>query len=100
MEGKLLAWIAAFLTDRSQCVVVEGMFSSWVSVTSGVPQGSVLGPILFLLYIDDVTMIYPELVTFKLFADDLKIYTSVESALSSSNLSTAIPSLELWCTTW
>ena len=79
VSGKLLDGIAAFVAGRSQRVVVEYTFSSWVTVVSGVPQSSVLGPILFLLYIDDVTLIYPGSVTFKLFADDLKIYNSIES---------------------
>ena len=57
--------------------MVEHMLSDWVKVVSGVPQGSVLGPILFIMYIDDITLIYPGQVTFKLYADDLKVYSSV-----------------------
>jgi len=61
IDGLLLSWICAFLSNRTQCVVVEGFSSNWVSVISGVPQGSVsvLGPIFFLLYVDDVTLVYP-----------------------------------------
>ena len=58
----------------------------------------VLGPILFLLYIDDVTLICPGSVTSKLFADDLKIYSNVE--VSSESLSTTISQLEAWCRVW
>jgi len=100
LEGKLLTWIGAFLSGRSQCVVVEGMFSNWVGVASGVPQGSVLGPILFILFVDDITQIYPGQVTFKLFADDLKMYSSVESSVSSASLTTAISLLQDWCHVW
>ena len=95
--GKLLEWIASFLAGRSQRVVVEYMFSSWVTVVSGVPQGSVLGPILFLLYIDDVTLIYPGCVTFKLFADDLKIYNSIESSLDANDLRRTLIELQNLC---
>ena len=92
--GPLLAWIGVFLCGRSQCVVVEHMLSDWVKVVSGVPQGSVLGPILFIMYIDDITLIYPGEVTFKLYADDLKVYSSVLSSADTSELHTVLPLLE------
>ena len=100
IDGPLLSWICAFLSSRVQRVTAEGVSSEWVKVISGVPQGSVLGPVLFLMYIDDVTLIYPGLVTYKLFADDLKIYSSVDSAQSSVDLHTTLLRLEEWCRTW
>ena len=59
IDGLLLSWICAFLSNRTQHVVIEGFPSNWVSVISGVPQGSVIGPILFLLYVDDVILACP-----------------------------------------
>ena len=71
----IINWVEQWLTDRRQRVVVDGEVSSWKSVLSGVPKGSVLGPILFLVYINDLG----EGVTGKLlkFADDTKLFRKV-----------------------
>ena len=57
VSGQLLEWICCFLTTRSQCVIVNGHFSEWLPVVSGVLQGSILGLLLFILYTDDVQCI-------------------------------------------
>ena len=98
---KLLLWIQAFLTDRFQCVVTEHCFSTWQPVLSGVPQGSVLGPILFLLYIDDVnTVCLGSTITHKLFADDLKLYTAIKSNCDTASLQCVLDRLRQWCNDW
>ena len=76
MGNSIINWIEQWLTDRRQRVVVDGEVSSWKSVLSGVPQGSVLGPILFLVYINDLE----EGVTGKIlkFADDTKLFTKTK----------------------
>ena len=77
LRGQLLSWIESFLTGRSQKVLVEGKSSSSVPVVSGVAQGSVLGPMLLLLYINDL----PEKVlsTTRLFADDSLLYRRIKT---------------------
>ena len=76
IKGSLLKWIESFLTDRQQYVTVKGHSSDWKDALSGVPQGSVLGPLLFLLYVND----FPDVIKsmLKLFADDAKIYQTTD----------------------
>ena len=77
IRGSTITWIANFLSDRRQAVVVDSSCSSYARVRSGVPQGSVLGPCLFLAYINDL----PEKLTAlsRLFADDTAVYRVVYS---------------------
>ena len=78
IDGKPLGWMRAFLTNRTQQVLVEGVVSAQAAVTSGVLQGYVLGPLLFLLYINNI----PDHISssIKLFADDCKVCHTVYSS--------------------
>ena len=77
IRGPTLKWIQAFLSDRTQTVVIDNEKSATVPVTSGVPQGSVLNPILFLIYINDLRDKTRSKV--RLFADDTSIYLAVSN---------------------
>ena len=78
IKGKLLNWIKSFLEDRYQQVIVEGELSRKEKVMSGVPQGTVLGPLLFLIYINDLETSLKHS-TLRIFADDSKIVREIES---------------------
>ena len=96
--GHVLEWIRTFLGCRSQRVVIAGEESEFIPVTSGVPQGSVLGPILFLVYINDL----PDEVCsqVRLFADDTALYLTTESEDDSSTLQNDLDRLSTWETRW
>ena len=84
IRGKFLRWITSFLSNRRQRVVLRNGISKWLPVISGVPQGSILGPILFFLYMNDL----PNEITssLKMFADDTKLYRTVTVEQDCENL--------------
>jgi ribonuclease P/MRP protein subunit RPP40 len=98
VTGNILKWIKAFLSGRNQVVKVNGAESKSSSVISGVPQGSVLGPILFIVYINDLLEnIESEGL---LFADDTKIFNYIASRKDALTLQSDIYSLENWSQKW
>ena len=101
IRGNLLKWITAFLTDRSQQVKISSALSDPIRIVSGVPQGSVLGPTLFLLFINDLSSVVNNLeCTIKLFADDLKLYSSYRDKNHSHDLTVALERIIIWSDTW
>ena len=99
IRGPTLRWITNFLADRSQRVVVEGKSSDSAPVTSGVPQGTVLGPILFLLYIDDLPK-RAQYCTIRLFADDCIIQKTIETEDDCHKLQQDITNIGKWERDW
>ena len=98
IDGKLLKWIEGFLSGRSQHVKVNGCKSSEGTVISGVPQGSVLGPLLFVLYINDLP---DELECMSLmFADDTKVYQTITTEEDTAAVQRDLLKLEEWSAKW
>ena len=101
IKDTLLLWLTSYLTNRHQLTVVDGIHSLPLQVISGVPQGSVLGPLLFLMFINDLpcqiaTTNHPV----KLFADDIKIYSVVNTILDALTFQLLINSIDDWCNIW
>ena len=96
--GKTIKWIDAFLCYRQQRVVVNGVKSDWAPVVSGVPQGTVLGPLLFSLHINDITSdIESEI---RLFADDCVCYREIKNVEDTVKLQKDIDRLGSWARKW
>ncbi len=96
--GSTHNWIKCFLTNRSQQVRVENAVSGSIPVLSGVPQGSVLGPTLFLLFINDLVTGLSS--SIKLFADDAKLYRRVDSVADCINLQRDLNTMQDWSLKW
>ena len=92
--GKLLNVIGNWLSNRTQRVCIKGRWSSWMSVWSGVPQGSVFGPLLFLIFINDLDEdINSNILKF---ADDTKIFKEIRSSIDCNQLQADLDKLVLW----
>ena len=98
IRDNISKWIEAWLTNRTQCVLLEGESSGSVLVSSGVPQGTVLGPLMFLLYINDIikNIVSP----LRLFADDCLLYRVIDSQEDTFILQQDLDKLSQWVQTW
>ena len=100
ISNKIIKWFYNFLSNRSQITRVENSFSNSSIVKSGVPQGSVLGPILFVLYINDLPSIFSSKIHIDLFADDTKIYFSYASESERFLLQNNLNLFSQWVNKW
>ena len=94
--GPLWSWFKDYLTNRLHYVEMDGASSSLLPVLSGVPQGSILGPLLFLIYINDLPLSILNSSTY-LFADDTKFFKSI---MSFADIQKDIDSVSMWCQEW
>ena len=98
IDGKVANWIKALLIDRKQRVCVRGVSSWWRDVRSDVPQGTVMGPTLFLVYIIDL---FDGLNSEgKLFTDDAKIYRRIKDITDNEHLQEDLNKLQEWSMKW
>ena len=98
ISGDVLKWIKHFLDNRKQVAVINGINSDSIPVSSGVPLGSVLGPIPFLTYINDLTEEVKSKV--RLFADETAMYISISALSEACILQEDFAKLELWGKSW
>lgn len=98
IQGNLLIWLQNYLSNRLQRVVINRSMSSWMEVKSGVPQGTILGPLLFIIYINDIDVGLPSNVS--LFADDFAIYREVSSTKDCEILQNDLHLLCSWALKW
>ena len=100
IRGKLLNWIRNWLTGRYQATSLNGKLSAWLEVLSGVPQGSVLGPILFIIFINDIYNCADGINCIKIFADDAKMGNKVDTTEGQISLQRCIDKMYEWSTEW
>nr|CAD2196444.1 unnamed protein product [Meloidogyne enterolobii] len=96
IAGKIYTFIKNFLENRTFRVKIENTLSDSYPTLSGVPQGSVLGPLLFLIFINDLTKYLPEGIHIKIYADDVKLYIDHNNDLRTEVLSEALSCIEHW----
>lgn len=100
IKGNYLGWMKEFLMNRRQRVVVNGVASDWRDVISGVPQGSVLGPLLFVIYINDLPSCMENGSQIYLYADDTKIFKAIEEENDCCRLQRDLNNMKKWTEKW
>ena len=98
IDKNIWQWISTFLKGRKQSVIVDGKSSLFADVDSGVPQGTVLGPLLFLLHINDLPSVVNSKV--RLFADDCLLYREIKTINDQNDLQKDLNSLQAWASDW
>ena len=100
IDGRILLWIQAFLSDRRQLVPCDGVKWQFAPVTSGVPQGTVLGSLLFLLHINDLPSVVNPNTSVRLFADDALVYRVINTIQDQVTLQQDFVRFEGWAKAW
>ena len=99
ISGKLLNLFCSYLNDRHQRVVLNGQLSDWAPILAGVPQGSVLGPFFFLIYINDLLDNLNSLIKF--FADDTSLFSTVNDPNHSAKvINNDLNKISEWACKW
>ena len=100
IKGSLLKWFEDYLNDRFQRVIINGQFSDWIKLLFGVPQGSVLGPLLFLVFIDDVVRTVHNC-DIRMFADDTCLFITVDNRDdAAAQLTEDLQHVSEWANKW
>ena len=100
IEGKIYDWFKNWLTGRKQCVVINGESSDLVNVDSGVPQGSVLGPLAFIIFIDDIDGAATLIKLIKKFAVDTKLGQTIINDKNRADLQECLNQICSWASRW
>jgi len=100
IRGNILGWIKDFLSNRTQEIIINENRSKPANVTSGIPQGSVLGPILFVLYINDLPEVVDKDTFIFLFADDTKAFRQIKTQQDNIQLQKDIDNMVAWSNIW
>ena len=98
ITGRLLSWIESFLTSRIMRVGIKGSNSEWIDVTSRVPQESILGPLLFLLFVNDLPGWIVS--SMKMFADDIKLWHKISCESDKQYLQSDLQTMANWTQEW
>ena len=100
LDNELLSWFTDYLKDRSQRVLINGQTSNWIAIQSGVPQGSVLGPLLFLVYINDLVPVVNHC-NIRLYADDACLFIELKDHLGACNqINHDLERISDWANKW
>ena len=100
IRGKLLSWIKSFISNRQQRVVLGDAVSDWCEVSGGVPQGCVLSPLLFVIFVNDLPDCLSESTICKMFADDTKIFARIDDLAGHERLQDDLNSIVNWTKIW
>ena len=102
ISGQLINWFQSYLSDRYQRVELQGTYSDWLQVLSNVPQGSILGPLMFLVYIDNIPqcITHDSKVATCIFADDSKLFKIIKKPSDKFSLQQDLTQLSIWSDTW
>jgi len=100
IESDIICWIEKWLTARQQRVLLDSQSSEYISVSSGVPQGTVLGPLMFLIYINDIMKNISSQAIIRLFADDCLLYRVIKTKQDSFLLQKDLDALSQWVVIW